>query len=175
MKKYKIETHGKKVILYRRFLRWFWMPVDSRAFLYRDYAEIKIKIPEEAQKIIDTWINKRTGKLEFGYKFSYKNFSRYISRSLASLTKSLGINEKVVYYSARKSFAQYASELGIPDNIIDYCLGHSDNKRGVIRFYTKVKKQQADAAIEKVIDYVNYPDKYEDYLKLKRDIMMMQI
>ncbi len=43
MKKYKIETHGKKVILYRRFLRWFWMPVDSRAFLYRDYAEIVAK------------------------------------------------------------------------------------------------------------------------------------
>ena len=80
-----------------------------------------------------------------------------------------------MYYSARKSFAQYASELGIPDNIIDYCLGHSDNKRGVIRFYTKVKKQQADAAIEKVIDYVNNPEKYEDYLKLKRDIMMIRI
>lgn len=43
MKKYKIETHGKKVILYRRFLRWFWIPKDSRSFLYIEYAGIVAK------------------------------------------------------------------------------------------------------------------------------------
>ena len=80
----------------------------------------------------------------------------------------------MVYYSARKSFAQYASDLGIPDSIIDYCLGHSDKRRGVIYFYAKIKKQQADAAISKIIDYVNNPEKYEDYIQLKRDIMMMR-
>ena len=92
---------------------------------------ISFTIPEPAMAIIRTWINKTTGKLDFGYKFTYKNFQRYISRSLAALVKSIGISEKVMFYSARKSFAQYASEIGIPDGIIDYCLGHSDKSKGV--------------------------------------------
>lgn len=135
---------------------------------------ISFTIPEPAKEIIDKWLNKHTGKLDFGYKFSYPNFSRYLTRTLAALAKELGIAEKVVYYSARKSFAQYASEIGIPDGIIDYCLGHSDKSKGVIRYYTKVRSKQADMAISRVIDYVNNPEKYKDYIELRSDIMMMR-
>lgn len=135
---------------------------------------ISFTIPEEAKGIIKEWMNKNTGRLDFGYKFSYPNFSRYLTRSLASLAKKLGITEKVVYYSARKSFAQYASEIGIPDGIIDYCLGHSDKSKGVIRYYTKVRQKQADMAIFRVIDYVNNPEKYKEYIELRSDIMMMR-
>lgn len=135
---------------------------------------ISFTIPEEAKGIIKEWMNKNTGRLDFGYKFSYPNFSRYLTRSLASLAKKLGITEKVVYYSARKSFAQYASEIGIPDGIIDYCLGHSDKSKGVIRYYTKVRQKQADMAISRVIDYVNNPEKYKEYIGLRSDIMMMR-
>lgn len=133
---------------------------------------ISFTIPDAAKEIIKKWMNRNTGKLDFGYKFSYPNFSRYLTRSLASLAKRLGITEKVVYYSARKSFAQYASEIGIPDGIIDYCLGHSDKSKGIIRYYTKVRQKQADMAITRVIDYVNNPDKYQDYIELKQDVMM---
>lgn len=133
---------------------------------------ISFTIPGAAKEIIKKWINRNTGKLDFGYKFSYPNFSRYLTRSLASLAKRLGITEKVVYYSARKSFAQYASEIGIPDGIIDYCLGHSDKSKGIIRYYTKVRQKQADMAITRVIDYVNNPDKYKDCIELKQDVMM---
>ena len=135
---------------------------------------ISFTIPEEAKGIIKEWMNKNTGRLDFGYKFSYPNFSRYLTRSLASLAKKLGITEKVVYYSARKSFAQYASEIGIPDGIIDYCLGHSDKSKGVIRYYTKVRQKQADMAISRVIDYVNNPAKYKEDIELRSDIMMMR-
>lgn len=130
-------------------------------------------IPEPAKGIIKEWMNRNTGRLDFGYKFSYPNFSRYLTRSLASLAKELGIDEKVVYYSARKSFAQYASEIGIPDGIIDYCLGHSDKSKGVIRYYTKVRQKQADMAISRVIDYVNNPEKYKEYIGMRQDFMMM--
>lgn len=133
---------------------------------------ISFTIPGAAKEIIKKWINRNTGKLDFGYKFSYPNFSRYLTRSLASLAKKLGITEKVVYYSARKSFAQYASEIGIPDGIIDYCLGHSDKSKGIIRYYTKVRQKQADMAITRVIDYVNNPAKYQDCIELKQDVMM---
>lgn len=133
---------------------------------------ISFTIPDAAKEIIKKWMNRNTGKLDFGYKFSYPNFSRYLTRSLASLAKRLGITEKVVYYSARKSFAQYASEIGIPDGIIDYCLGHSDKSKGIIRYYTKVRQKQADMAITRVIDYVNNPAKYQDCIELKQDVMM---
>ena len=44
----------------------------------------------------------------------------------------------------------------------------------MIRYYTKVKKFQADMAISRVIDYVNDPDRYRDYVEMRRDIMMMR-
>ena len=136
---------------------------------------VSFAIPEPAKVIIRRWMNRNTGRLDFGYKFSYSNFSRYLSRLLDSFARSLGITEKVVYYSARKSFAQYASEIGIPDGVIDYCLGHSDKSKGVLRYYTRVRRQQADMAIQRVIEYVNNPELYKEYVELRQDIMMMRI
>ena len=136
---------------------------------------IVIPIPHAATPIIYRWMNKNTGKLDFGYKFTYSNFYRYLTRSLNNVAAELNIKEKVVYYSARKSFAQFASELGIPDGVIDYCLGHSDKSRGVIRYYTKVREKQAEIAINRVIDYIEHPDKYKDFLEMRADIMMMRV
>lgn len=135
---------------------------------------ITIPIHKFARDIINRWMNRNTGKLDFGYSFTYSNFSRYLSRSIALMASNLGIREKVVYYSARKTFAQFASELGIPDNVIDYCLGHSDKSRGVIRYYTKVKEKQAEIAINRVIDYVNNPEAYKEYIEMRADIMMIK-
>jgi intergrase/recombinase len=133
-----------------------------------------IVIPDVAKSIIHEWMNKNTGRLDFGYKFTYSNFSRYLTRSISKLADELNITEKVVYYSARKTFAQFASELGIPDGVIDYCLGHSDKSKSVIRFYTKVKQRQAEIAINRVIDYVNDPEKYTEYIEMRADIMLMK-
>ena len=136
---------------------------------------IVIPIPTAATPIIQRWMNKNTGRLDFGYKFTYSNFYRYLTRNLNGMADELNIKEKVVYYSARKSFAQFASELGIPDGVIDYCLGHSDKSRGVIRYYTKVREKQAEVAVNRVIDYVEHPDKYKDFLEMRADIMMMRV
>jgi integrase len=135
---------------------------------------ITFTIPSQAREIICRWMDKRTGKLDFGYKFTYHNFSQYVTYSLGDLAEELNIDERVTFYSARKSFAQYASEIGIPDGIIDYCLGHSDKSKGVIRYYTKVRQKQADMAISRVIDYVNNPEKYKEYIELRSDIMVMR-
>ena len=135
---------------------------------------ITFTIPSQAREIICRWMDKRTGKLDFGYKFTYHNFSQYVTYSLGDLAEELNIDERVTFYSARKSFAQYASEIGIPDGIIDYCLGHSDKSKGVIRYYSKVRQKQADMAISRVIDYVDNPEKYKEYIELRSDIMMMR-
>lgn len=137
--------------------------------------KICFTLPEPAKAIAENWMNKNTGRLDFGYKFSYENFVHYVTRSLQKLATELNIQERVIFYSARKSFAQYACEIGIPDSIIDYCLGHSDKSKGVIRYYTKIRQKQADMAISRVIDYVNNPDKYKEYIELRSDIMMMRV
>lgn len=160
-----IDFRKKEVIEYSR--------TKSRNTKQGD-KRIVIVIPDVAKSIIHEWMNKNTGRLDFGYKFTYSNFSRYLTRSISKLADELNITEKVVYYSARKTFAQFASELGIPDGVIDYCLGHSDKSKGVIRFYTKVKQRQAEIAINRVIDYVNNPEKYKDYIEMRADIMMMK-
>lgn len=162
------------------------MDMDFRNSRYIQYSRKKIMgrtsnanviilpVHEKAACIIAKWMNPRTGKLDFHYNFTYKNFSRHISRGIAKLAKELGIKERVVYYSARKTFAQLASELGIPDGVIDYCLGHSDKSRGVIRYYAKVREKQAEIAINRVIDYVDHPEKYKEFLEMRADIMLMK-
>ncbi len=65
-----------------------------------------------------------------------------------------------------------ASEIGIPDAVIDYCLGHSDRSRGVIRYYTQIRQKHADLAIRRVIDYALNPDLYKDYIELRMQLMM---
>ena len=138
----------------------------------RGDSRLTIPIHAVAAQIIDKYLKK--GKIDLGYSFSYQNLQRFINRGTKKMRKSLEINSTVCFYSARKTFAQFASELGIPDGVIDYCLGHSDKSRGVIRYYTKVKQKQAEIAINRVIDYVNNPEKYKDYIEMKADIMMMK-
>ena len=136
----------------------------------QEQRHIVFAIPKEAKEIADKWTKK--GKLDFGYKFSYENLLKYVSRNINKLGEHLELKEHLTFYSARKTFSQIASELGIPDSIIDYCLGHSDNSKGVLRYYTKVRIHQAEIAINRVIDYIHNPDKYKDFLDMKSDIML---
>ena len=130
-----------------------------------------IPIHPLAKGIIERWMDARTGKLEFGYKYTYHNFSQYVGYCVREMADKLNIKSRVCFYSARKTFAQFASELGIPDGIIDYCLGHSDRKKGIIRYYTKVRHKQADIAVGRVIGYLEDPDRYKEYIELRKDIM----
>ena len=141
----------------------------------RTHNQLKVIIPKkrQAEKIIDKYIG-RNGKLDFGYKLEYKNFLRYIVRALGELRDDLDIKENIVFYGARKTFAQFSSDLGIPDSVIDYCLGHSENKKGIIGYYTKVRFKQADIAMSRVFDYTENPDKYKEFLELRESIMLMK-
>lgn len=138
----------------------------------RGSNKVKVSICPEASMIIEKYIGK-SGRLEFGYKYSTKNLQCYLNQCLKLLANELGIKEGLTFYSARKSFAQFASELGIPDGVIDYCLGHSDKNKGVLRFYTKVKQKQANMAISRVIEYTQNPDAFKDFLSFRAQIQMM--
>ena len=113
---------------------------------------ISLTIPPEAEPIIKRWINRNTGKLDFGYNFSYSNFSRYMNRSIKSLAQSLHIKSKVTYYSARKSFVQHGFELGISLEILEYCIGQSMKKNRPIFNYLRIMRDHADKAIRTILD-----------------------
>lgn len=128
-------------------------------------------MPEEVMEYAGPWIG-HNGRLDFGYNFTYHNFSQYVSYSITDLAEELGIKERVVFYSARKCFAQFASDICMPDSVINYCLGHSDRSKGIIRYYTKVRSRQASICLKKVYDYVCRPDLYKDFLELRSDVLM---
>ncbi len=117
----------------------------------RGDKRISITIPFEAKEILKKWVNK-SGKLEFGYKYSYVNFRNYITKEIQRLASLQGIDKRVVYYSARKSFVQHGFEIGIPLEILEYYIGQSVKKNRPIFNYVKFMRKHADEAIRKVLD-----------------------
>lgn len=115
--------------------------------------KISFSIPKEAKPIIKEWMGKN-GKLDFGYKYSYENFRKYITKEISRLANKVGITSHVVYYSARKSFVQHGFELGIPLETLEYCIGQSMKKNRPIFSYVKIMRKHADAAIRKIIDEI---------------------
>lgn len=133
--------------------------------------QITISICPEANAILDKYI--KNGYLKFDYKYSSGNLQRYINKCLKLLAKELNFKGTLTYYSARKTFAQFAAEIGIPYPIIEYCLGHSIKTGITINSYVRVKQYQADAAIRRVIDYVNDPEVFKPYIEMRNQMQMM--
>lgn len=117
---------------------------------------ISFTIQPDAKAIINRYIS-QYGKLDFGYKFSYKNFLRYVTRSIKELATDLDVTNcnKVCYYSARKSFVQHGFDIGIPIETLEYCIGQSMKSGRPIFNYLKIMRGHADNAIRKIIDNLN--------------------
>lgn len=113
---------------------------------------ISFTIQPEAWEIIEKYMDKRTGKLDLGYKFAYRNLPRYITRNIHALAEELHIRDKVVYYSARKSFTQHGFDLGVSLEILEYCVGQSMKKNRPIFNYVRIMRKHADEAIRKILD-----------------------
>lgn len=113
--------------------------------------KISFTIPEEAKPIISEWMGKN-GKLNFGYKYTYDNFRKFVTKEINRLADKIGIESHVVYYSARKSFVQHGFELGISLEVLEYCIGQSMKKNRPIFNYVKIMRKHADEAMRKVFD-----------------------
>ena len=81
---------------------------------------VNFTIPDEAKPIIAKYMDRKTGKLVFGRYRNYTSCYNVLARKIRSLAEVGGIKHRFTLYSARKSFAQYASDLGIPDAVIDF-------------------------------------------------------
>ncbi|KAA6331589.1 hypothetical protein EZS27_019813 [termite gut metagenome] len=121
--------------------------------------EVTFTIPAEAKSIIKNYIQKN-GMLNFGYNSSYDTFSCYLTKCIKEMGKHLQIERRICYYSARKTFSQFAFDLGIRTEIIEYCIGQSMKENRPIYNYVRTTQRQADIAIRKVIDYTDDPTKF---------------
>ncbi len=117
----------------------------------RGEKRIELSVPTEARSIIAKYIS-TNGTLDFGYKFTYRNFNRYIARTISKIGKEIGI-KRLCYYSARKSFVQYGFELGIPLEVLEYTIGQSMKNNRPIYNYIRIMRRHADEAIQKIIKH----------------------
>lgn len=74
--------------------------------------EIAFTIQPEAQEIINKYMSDN-GKLVFGRYSSYEKVYSLVFRHIYKVVSLAGINRKVSYYSARKTFAQHGYDMGI--------------------------------------------------------------
>ncbi len=111
---------------------------------------VEFDIPEEATQIIKTLTGK-DGKIKMSESQRKSCYCDELRRGFIAIAKVLDM-QKIIFYSARKSFAQHAFSLGVDTAIIDYLLGHSSGKSGCLYNYIKVTPEIATNAIRKVLD-----------------------
>ena len=129
-------------------------------------------IPQEAWTIIDKYRGKNL-LLSLCENYSdYKNIVYSINDGLQRVGEISWVNvlarngathkkkvitplfPKLTTYWARHTWATIAADLDIPDAVIDAALGHRSPYR-MSEIYIKRNAKKVDAAIRKVIDYVN--------------------
>jgi site-specific recombinase XerD len=112
---------------------------------------VEFTIPDEAKPIIGKYKG-RDGRLFFG---DYKNRSRLhnvFDRYMGQLGEIAGVKH-LIYYSARKSFAQHAFQLGVSESVVDFILGHRVDKVSTSLYsYISVTPKQASDAVRLVCD-----------------------
>ena len=119
-------------------------------------APIIFDIPYEAKWIINHYLNKE-GKIQFRQRREngcIKNIYSSLNRNLKIIQTELGIEKTLMFYSARKSFAQHAFEMGTSTMVIDYLIGHSvsSSAKGSIYHYVRATPEVANEALRKVLD-----------------------
>ena len=118
---------------------------------------VEFDIPAEAFPIIGRLMGP-DGKLRLS-----KNNVPNTTCNLAQRFRVIAGIDDLTLYSARKSFAQHAFQLGISESVIDYILGHSlsAGRKSTIYAYIKVTPAMATAAVRKVCDFIGGNENFE--------------
>lgn len=112
---------------------------------------VEFEIPTEAWGIIHRY-KRKDGKLYFLHDQDKWKMANSFKNNFTRLAEMAKI-DRLIYYSARKSFSQHAYELGVNQAVIDYILGHKLDREGTMLFnYIYVTPEMATKAIRKVLD-----------------------
>lgn len=115
----------------------------------------EFSIPPEARPIIEKYMNAKTGRIDGSIKCNYTAFVSVINRSLQNVAKTQQLKHpRISFYSARKSFVQHGFDLGIPLEILEYCVGQTMKANRPIFNYATIMSKHADNAIRKILDNI---------------------
>lgn len=121
----------------------------------KNFRPTEFSIPDEALPIINRWMDETTGRLKVMGKCRYSSFLIMVDKSLKSLAKKLELSKTDInFYSARKSFVQIGFDIGIPLEILEYCVGQTVKTNRPIFNYAKIMSRHADEAIRKIMDAI---------------------
>ena len=111
-------------------------------------------VQPEARALIDKLF--KNGQIIYKNRYRTQNsLNRTLNRHLKHIADACKIDRRLIFYSARKTFAQLSNELMIKDSIIEFCIGDSVSTGSrTIGSYIHINKRMADAAIRKVFDAV---------------------
>lgn len=110
---------------------------------------VEFDMPDEAIEIINRYKQPNGQLFPSSWKRADK-FHHMLDYNMKRIAEDLGI-KRLIFYSARKSFAQHALDLGIEQCTIDFILGHKLNKRGTSLYnYIRVTPELATDAVQKV-------------------------
>jgi len=110
---------------------------------------VEFDMPDEALEIIDRY--KQPNGLLFKSSNQRDNgFHQVLDYNMKRIAAELGI-KRLIFYSARKSFAQHALDIGVEQSTIDFILGHKLDTKGTSLFnYIRVTPEIATEAVQKV-------------------------
>lgn len=109
----------------------------------------EFSIPQEAKMLL------KNGNISFKKKQSVNAITSKLQYSFDTMREmAIPTCPRLIYYSARKTFAQIAAELGFADSVIEYCIGDQHSASKPIDFYRRVTKEMADDAIRIIFDFV---------------------
>lgn len=109
-------------------------------------------IQQEARDILST-ITDKEGCIM--YEGSVSSIRDKVNKALKRIGIKIGIRGRFCYYSARKSFVQHGFDIGIPLEVLEYCIGQSVKNNRPIFNYVKIMRKHADIAIRTILDKVN--------------------
>lgn len=112
-------------------------------------------IQPEGKEIISKYVSSKTGMLDIMENSKYESFLSRVNATLKKIAKEVGVSDRLCFYSARKSFVQHGFDLGIPLEVLEYCIGQTMKTNRPIFNYAKVMTKHADDAIRKILDAVN--------------------
>jgi hypothetical protein len=102
-------------------------------------------------------MNPKTGRIGDIIKCRYSSYISLVNRSLQKIAIRLNLtHQHVTFYSARKSFVQHGFDLGIPLEILEYCVGQTMKANRPIFNYAQVMSRHADEAIRKILDNIKH-------------------
>ena len=119
----------------------------------KNFRPTEFTIPDEAFPIINRWMDAKTGRLKVMRNILYGSFLAMVTKSLKNVANKLQLSKTDInFYSARKSFVQIGFDLGIPLEILEYCVGQTVKTNRPIFNYAKIMSKHADDAIRKILN-----------------------